>query len=82
MYPGVEGVKIGNTDQAGYTDIVLSDRGGKKVLVVMLGAPGVLQRDEWSSELLDAGFNKLGESSVNVTKEQLMAKYATWKYWN
>lgn len=80
VYPGVEGVKIGNTDQAGYTTIVLSDRGGKKLLAVLLGAPGVLQRDLWTAELLDYGFSKYGISPANVTEQQLRAKYATWVY--
>lgn len=82
VYPGVEGVKIGNTDEAGYTDIVLSERNGKKVLAVVLGAPGVLERDLWAGELLDSGFNRLGEGSANITETQLRAKYSSWKYWN
>ena len=83
VYPGVIGGKIGNTDEAGYTTIVLSERNGRKILAVLLGAPGVLERDLWTAELLDFGFEKAyGFSPVNVTEEQLQAKYSTWKYWN
>lgn len=82
VYPGTYGVKIGNTDSAGYTTAVAAQRDGHKVLVVLLGAPGVLQRDLWAGELLDVGFSKLGLDPVNITQADLQAKYSTWKYWN
>ncbi len=83
VYPGAIGVKIGNTGDAGHTTSVVADRQGKKVIVIVLGAPGVLERDMWAAQLLDQGFEKLaGMSPVNVTEYQLRAKYATWKYFN
>ncbi len=80
VYPGVTGIKIGNTDNAQVCTIVLSQREGKKILAVVLGAPGVTERDLWAGELLDVGFSKYGISPVNVTREQLKEKYASWKY--
>lgn len=81
VYPGVYGVKTGNTGQAGHTMIVVSEREGKKVLVVLLGAPGVLERDLWTAQLLNLGFEKLaGLEPVQITEEQLRNKYASWKY--
>ncbi len=81
VYPGVKGVKIGNTELAGNCTIVLSERAGKKVLVIVLGAPGVLQRDLWAGQLLDIGFDKLANlDPVNVTEAQLKQKYSSWKY--
>lgn len=83
VYPGVRGVKIGNTDSAGTTTIVSSVRNGKKVLVVILGAPDILNRDLLASKLLDLGFEKLANlPPVNVTSWDLLAKYQTWKYFN
>lgn len=83
IYPGVKGVKIGNTDSAGYTTVVLSERGGKKVLVVLLGAPGVLERDLLASQILDNAFQKISEiKPAKITKSDLLRKYSTWKYWN
>lgn len=83
VYPGAEGVKIGNTAAASYTTVVLANRENKKILVVLLGAPGVLERDLWASELLDLGYEQtLGLTAVAVTPDQLHAKYSTWKYWN
>lgn len=81
VYPGTSGVKIGNTGKAGQCTIVLAEREDKKILAVLLGAPGVLQRDLWTSELLDLGFSEVtGLKPVNVTEDQLRAKYASWKY--
>jgi len=58
-----------------------SKRGGSNLIAVIMGAPGVLQRDLWASELLDLGFNKLaGLPPVNISEDQLKAKYASWQY--
>lgn len=81
VYPNVEGLKIGNTDAAGKTMIAISTRNDKKILAVLLGAPGVLERDMSTGALLDIGFATVANlPKVNVTEEQLRAKYATWTY--
>lgn len=82
VYPGIEGVKIGNTDQAGYTTMVVSQRSGKKLIAVMLGTPGVIQRDLWTAELLDEGFSQFGIDKANIVEADLKARYSTWKYFN
>lgn len=81
VYPGASGVKIGNTGKAGHTTIVFSEREGERILAILLGAPGVLERDLWTAELLDLGFSKVaGLEPIDVTEEQLREKYASWKY--
>lgn len=83
VYPNISGVKIGNTENAGTTTIVKSERNGTNLLVVVLGTPGVLERDLAAAELLDEGFEStLGLTPINITEKELRAKYATWKYWN
>lgn len=83
VYPGVSGVKIGNTDEAGKTTAVVSKREDKKVLAVLLGAADIIKRDLYASQLLDIGFERLaGLPPVEVTQQQLLEKYATWKYEN
>jgi serine-type D-Ala-D-Ala carboxypeptidase (penicillin-binding protein 5/6) len=83
VYPDTIGMKIGNTDAAGKTTVVISERAGKKLLVVVLGAPGIIERDLWAAQLLDLGYSEsLGLAAVDVTKEDLRAKYATWRAWN
>ncbi len=83
VYPDTIGMKIGNTDAAGMTSIVISERAGKKIMAVVLGAPGILKRDLWAAQLLDVGYKEtLGLANVDVTESELRSKYATWKYWN
>lgn len=83
VYPDTRGIKIGNTIDAGTTTAVISERDGKKILAVLLGAPGVLERDLWVSQLLDYGYEQtLGLLPVAVTANQLQEKYATWQTWN
>ncbi len=83
VYPNAQGVKIGNTDDAGKTTIVTATRGGKRMAAIVLGAPRILERDLWAAQLLDLGYQRtLGLKPVHVTEEQLGKKYSTWKYWN
>jgi D-alanyl-D-alanine carboxypeptidase len=83
VYPNVTGVKIGNTGQAGTTTVVVSEREGKSLLVVVLGTSNVLERDLAAAELLDLGFEEAaGLQAVSVTEAQLREKYSTWKYFN
>lgn len=83
VYPGTMGVKIGNTGRAKKTTIVLSERGGRKVMAVLLGAPGVLERDLWTANLLDLAFEtEFGLPPVKITEAQLKEKYASWKSFN
>ncbi len=82
VYPNTIGMKIGNTEDAGKTTIVVSEREGKKMIAVVLGAPGIYERDLWAADLLDLAYKRsLGIAAVGVTKEQLQEKYQTWKYW-
>lgn len=83
VYPNVSGVKIGNTDAARYTNIVQSERNGRKILVVLLGAEGVLQRDLDAATLLDSAFaSTYNLPPVRVTTVMLQTKYNSWRYWN
>jgi len=83
VYPGIAGVKIGNTGRAGYTTVVTSERESKKYLAVVLGAPGVAERDLWASQLLDVAFQERHNlPPVEITAEELDAKYKSWHYWN
>jgi serine-type D-Ala-D-Ala carboxypeptidase (penicillin-binding protein 5/6) len=80
VYPGAYGLKIGNTGKAQKTTVVSARREGKNILVVLLGAPGVLERDLWAGKLLDLGFENFNLPNAEVTEEQLRKKYSTWRY--
>lgn len=82
VYPGAFGVKIGNTGDAGKTTVVAAEREGKKMIAVVLGAPGIRERDMWSAELLDLGFEqKYNMKPVKITNKALQLKYDSWEYW-
>lgn len=79
VYPDTIGMKIGNTGDAGHTTIVVSKRDGHEMLAVVLGAPGLFERDMTAANLLDMGYEKaLGLSRINVTRQQLQEKYNSW----
>jgi D-alanyl-D-alanine carboxypeptidase len=83
VYPETIGMKIGNTGRAGYTTSVVANREGKKIIAIVLGAPGVKERDLWTAELLDLSYLETKKlPPVEVTEERLLSKYDTWEYWN
>lgn len=83
VYPGTTGLKIGNTGKAKHTTIVVSEREGHKFIAVLLGAPGVLERDLWTAKLLDDAFSmEHNLKPINITEKDLLEKYRTWKYFN
>lgn len=83
VYPGVIGFKIGNTDLAHYTTVVVSERDGKKIIAVVLGAPDIYERDFWAASILDAGYQmEKGLPPINITMDDLSKKYSTWKSFN
>ncbi len=79
VYPNTIGMKIGNTGDARFTTVVLSERAGRRIMAIVLGAVNSLQRDLKASELLDMGYQMtMGLPAVKVTEAQLQAKYSTW----
>lgn len=81
VYPRISGVKIGNTTHAGKTTVVLSERRDKPMLAVLLGAPGITERDLWTAALLDVAYEeKFDFKPINITEKQLLEKYETWRY--
>lgn len=55
-YPGIEGVKTGMTNQAGYCFVSAARRGSVEIYGVILGTPNEGARFEQSKRLLDWGF--------------------------
>ncbi len=77
-YPGADGVKIGNTGEAGHTTVASSTRNGKRVLAVVLGAEGILERDMSAAELLNVGFASLGITPFPMTEDILRERIKDW----
>jgi D-alanyl-D-alanine carboxypeptidase len=60
-YNGADGIKTGYIRQSGYNLIASAERGGRRVISVILGSRDSSHR-EWTAEtLLDYGFMRLGD---------------------
>jgi D-alanyl-D-alanine carboxypeptidase (penicillin-binding protein 5/6) len=72
-YPFVSGVKTGHTLDAGYVLVGSAERGGARVVSVVLGAPSEAARDSDSLTLLEWGLDQFRRLTA-VRKER---RYAT-----
>jgi len=59
-YPGADGMKTGFTCPAGFNVVATATHGGRRLIVVVLGAPSPLERTMEAGRLFDAGFAKWG----------------------
>jgi serine-type D-Ala-D-Ala carboxypeptidase (penicillin-binding protein 5/6) len=57
-YAGLDGVKTGHTDEAGWNLAASAERGGVRLYVILLGAPNEARRDHDVARLLDWGFDR------------------------
>jgi D-alanyl-D-alanine carboxypeptidase len=57
--PGVDGIKTGFTNAAGFTLAASAVRGGKRLIAVVLGGPSRMGRDGNVEDLLSIGFDVL-----------------------
>ncbi|MFW2830654.1 D-alanyl-D-alanine carboxypeptidase family protein [Sphingomonas sp. ID0503] len=65
-FPGMDGIKTGFTNDAGFTLAASAMRGGKRLIAVVLGEPSSANRDRDVGALLDAGFNVLKSRSMGA----------------
>ncbi|MBU3076555.1 D-alanyl-D-alanine carboxypeptidase [Sphingomonas sp. XMGL2] len=56
---GVDGIKTGFTNDAGYTQAASAVRGGRRLITVVMGEPTIAARSRDLTALLDAGFSVL-----------------------
>lgn len=82
VYPNTFGLKTGMTEHAGNTTIVMAERDGKKILVVLLGAKSVVDRDLQAATLLNAGFSSSRMRPIAVDEIMLGERYGRWQFWN
>ena len=59
-FPGTIGVKTGQTEGAGWSEVAAATRDGVTIYAVLLGGPSRAQRDEDLEELLSWGFDQYG----------------------
>ncbi len=56
---GVDGLKTGFTNGAGFCLSTTAQRGGRRIIVVLMGSPDTRSRDQKVAELIDRGFTTL-----------------------
>jgi D-alanyl-D-alanine carboxypeptidase (penicillin-binding protein 5/6) len=64
IYPGLDGVKTGHTDEAGWNLAASAVRGGVQLYVILLGAPDEARRDHDVARLLDWGFDRFARARL------------------
>ncbi len=78
IYPGVFGLKIAFTENAGNSTIVLSERSKVRLAVIVSGAKSLYDRDAAAASLLDQAFGLEKIPAANVTQWQLKQHYKVW----
>ena len=65
-YPGMDGMKTGYTCAAGWNLVATAFRGGRRLIVVVLGAPTADLRNEMVVDLLDRGFDGIDQPHGSI----------------
>lgn len=78
LYPGVNGLKIAYTGDAGYSTIVTSSRAGIPIVAIVSGANTIPERDLAAAALLDYAYQAEGEAPVKLTNKDLKKRYNEW----
>ena len=78
VYPGVDGLKIAYTEEAGYSTIVTYTKGDQKFVALVSGTGSYLERDRAAADLLDAALMAEGELPHKITTYNLNLRYKTW----
>lgn len=63
-YPGMDGLKTGHTDEAGYCLAATAKRNNMRLISVVMKADSVKERKEMTSRLLDYGFNAFSKDII------------------
>jgi len=78
VYPGVGGLKIAYTEEAGYSTIVTASRESMSVVAIVSGTDSYLERDRAAADLLDAAFLTQGMQPIRVSTNMLNRRYKIW----
>jgi D-alanyl-D-alanine carboxypeptidase len=62
-YPGADGMKTGFTCPAGFNVVASANHSGRRLIVVVLGAPSAKTRNQEAADLFDRGFASGGGGS-------------------
>lgn len=78
-YPGVNGLKIGYTENAGHATIVTASRGGVNLMAIVIGAKSLEDREIAAATLLNYGYSSFGIDPFLVGQFNLVKRFEEWK---
>lgn len=78
VYPGVNGLKIAYTEEAGYSTIVTFTEDGLSFVAIVSGTDSYLERDRAAADLLDAAKIANNISPKRISTYQLNLRYKQW----
>jgi len=64
VVPGADGIKTGYTEQAGYNFLGSAERGGRRLAMVIAGAPSPAIRNKSSRQLIEWGFRNFSSREL------------------
>lgn len=70
-YPGLDGLKTGSTDDAGYCFTGTAVRNGVRLISVVMGTPKEPKRFEETRKVLDYGFNNFEKKQVLAANSEI-----------
>ncbi len=84
-YPGLDGIKTGHTNAAGFSLAATAKRGDMRLISVVMKARSVKAREDQTARLLDYGFNRFtrknylekGETIQNIALPNGAKEYTT-----
>jgi D-alanyl-D-alanine carboxypeptidase (penicillin-binding protein 5/6) len=64
VVPGADGIKTGYTEQAGYTYLGSAERDGRRLVMVIAGAPSPAIRNKSARQLIEWGFDNFASREL------------------
>lgn len=78
-YPGVNGLKIGYTENAGHATIVTAEREGKNLMAIIVGANSLENREIAAATLLNYGFSQYQIDPYPVENLNFVDRFEDWR---
>lgn len=78
-YPGVDGLKIGYTENAGHTTIVTAKRDSTNLMAIVIGAETIEDRERAAATLLNYGFVSHNIEAFPIDQLNLTKRFEDWK---
>lgn len=78
-YPGVNGLKIGYTENAGHATMVTAKRDDRDLLAVVIGAETIDDREVAAAALLNYGFGEYDIEAFPVSELDLVKRFEDWR---